>query len=339
MARGHPSFYCGKPSKAMPPVSVVVTCYNEEEYVGEAIRSVVQQTRYDAICEIIVVDDGSEDNSEKVIREWEDRCSKVHYVYQENQGLPVARNTGIELSSGDFIALQDGDDIWLETRLEHQLDFVHEHPDVGLLYGDVYSFGDEEGKKRGYCTQYKYEDDDVLHQLFAYDAPILPSTVLINRACFDSVELFDPDLHLGQDTDLWLRIAGEYPIHHVGEPLVLKRQHTDSLGTDIEVKARYLLQVADKIADLYPEIEDLREKRKAKIYSGVARNFSVSGERGKAVKAVLSALRFDPYVFKHHATLVFVLLPVTSSQLQWVRRRVQGLKRLMGEIMEQTVES
>jgi Glycosyltransferases involved in cell wall biogenesis len=214
----------------MNDVLVVITCYNEDKYIGNAIRSVLRQNRYDAISKIIVVDDGSEDNSEEVIREWEDRYEKIRCVHQKNQGLPVARNTGIQHSTGDFIALLDGDDIWLEDRLEHQLDFAAEHSDVGLLYGDVYNFGGEEEKKREYSTRYKYGDDDVLRRLYAYDAPILPSTALINRACFETVGFFDPNLRRGQDTDLWLRIASEHPVHHVGKPLALKRQRSDSLG-------------------------------------------------------------------------------------------------------------
>ena len=312
----------------MNSVSAVLTCYNEEKYIGDAIGSVVQQTRYDAISEIIVVDDGSEDNSEEVIREWGDRCGKLHYVYQENQGLPVARNTGIERSSGDFIALQDGDDIWLEERLEHQLCFLSDHPDVGLLYTDVYSFGEgEDGKKRGYCNRYEYGDSDLLRRLFVEGGSILPSTTLIDNECFRTVGLFDPSLRLGQDTDLWLRIASRYPIQHIQKPLVLKRQRDQSLGSNVEEKARYLLRVTDKIADLYPELDPLRKGRKAKIHGGLSRNRLVAGDRLGAVKSALRAISLDPRTPKHHATLGFALLPFGVRQLQWLRKRIQGAKR------------
>jgi glycosyltransferase involved in cell wall biosynthesis len=312
----------------MNSVSAVLTCYNEEKYIGDAIGSVVQQTRYDAISEIIVVDDGSEDNSEEVIREWGDRCSKLHYVHQENRGLPVARNTGIERSSGDFIALQDGDDIWLEERLEHQLCFLSDHPDVGLLYTDVYSFGEgEDGKKRGYCNRYEYGDSDLLRRLFVEGGSILPSTTLINNECFRTVGLFDPSLRLGQDTDLWLRIASRYPIQHIQKPLVLKRQRDQSLGSNVEEKARYLLRVTDKIADLYPELDPLRKGRKAKIHGGLSRNRLVAGDRLGAVKSALRAISLDPRTPKHHATLGFALLPFGVRQLQWLRKRIQGAKR------------
>jgi glycosyltransferase involved in cell wall biosynthesis len=308
--------------------SVVVTCYNEDEYIGDAIKSVLDQSCYDNISEIIVVDDGSVDNSEEVIRGWEDRCDKLHYVCQENQGLPGARNTGIERCSGDFIALLDGDDLWLEERLERQLSIVEEYPDVGMVYSDLYSFDErkDNSRQRGYCNQYEYGDDNLLRRFFVHDAPIIPSTTLINRDCFRTVGYFDPALLRGQDTDMWLRIAGEYPIHHVNEPLVLKRQRGDSLGADVEEKARYLLQVTDKIVDLYPELEPLQQKRNAKIYGGVARHLAVSGERTRAVKATLRAIRNDPAALKQYATLAFALLPVSTSQLRQLRGQVQEAK-------------
>ena len=314
----------------MQNVSAVVTCYNEDAYIGEAIQSVVHQSRYDDISEIIVVNDGSEDNSEEVIRRWQDRCDKLRYVYQENKGLPGARNTGIECCSEEFIALLDGDDIWLEERLERQLSVIEEYPNVGLVYSDVYSFGEREDnsrqRERGYCNRYEYSDDNVLQRFFVRGGPIIPSTTLINRDCFDTVGHFDPSLLRAQDTDMWLRIAGEYPIHHVNEPLVLKRQRGNSLGADVEEKARYLLQVTDKIVDLYPELQPLREKRNAKIYGGVARHLVVSGERVRAIKATLRAICHDPAALKQYATLAFALLPVSTSQLRWLRDQVQKAK-------------
>lgn len=309
-------------------ISVIVTCYNEEEYIGEAIKSIVQQTCYEVVSEIIVVDDGSEDNSEEVIRKWGDRCDELRYVHQENQGLPGARNTGIELSSGDFIALQDGDDLWLEDRLECQLPVIEEYSNVGLVYTDAYAFSQakRDSRRRIYCNGYEYEDDNVLKRFFVNGGPILPSTTLINRECFRKVGYFDTALLRGQDTDMWLRIAGEYPIHHVSQALVLKRQRADSLGADVEEKAKYLLQVHKKIADLYPELAPLRKKRDAKKYGDIARHLAVSGERVRGLKAAFRAIRHDPSAVKQYATLIFALLPATASQLLQLREWFQKAK-------------
>jgi glycosyltransferase involved in cell wall biosynthesis len=318
----------------MSNVSVVVTCYNEAQYIGDAIKSVVQQSCYDDILEIIVVNDGSEDGSEEMVREWEHRCDKLRYVYQENQGLPGARNTGIERCSGDFIALLDGDDIWLEHRLERQLQFVDSFKDVGLVYSDRYVFRDDvDNRHRRYANRYEYNEEHVLQKFFVNDGPIPPSATLINHECFDNVGLFDTDLLRAQDTDMWLRIISKYPIHHISEPLILKRQRSDSLSADVEEKAQYLLQVTDKIANRYPELDRLKHRRKGKIYGGVARNLTVGGERKKAVQAALQAITYDIFAPKHYATLIFTLLPVDYQNLQVLRKLIQAAKSSFRELV------
>jgi glycosyltransferase involved in cell wall biosynthesis len=312
----------------MSRVSVVITCYDQEEYIGDAIGSVVQQSRYDAILEIIVVDDGSTDDSEAVIRNWTSRCEKIQYVYQENQGVSAARNEGIRRSSGDYIAFLDGDDLWCEDRLAPQLELAEKHPDIGLFYGDVYSFEDDPADRtRGYCTRFEYDDEDVLPNLYFHGAPILTPTTLVQTDCFSEVGRFDPSLRQGEDRDMWLRVAAEYPIQHVGEPVALVRHGNESLSTDIDEKAKFMLQGADKMVELYPELDSLRKGRKAKIHSGLARNRLVSGNRTGAIKSALAAISHDPLTPKHHATLGFALLPFGTRQLQWLREWIQGVKR------------
>lgn len=314
----------------MSRVSVVVTCYNQEEYIGEAIGSVVRQTRYDAISEIIVVDDGSTDDSETLIRNWTNHCEKIQYVYQENQGVSAARNEGIRRSSGKYIAFLDGDDLWCEDRLTPQLELAEKHPEVGLFYGDVYSFEeDPNDRTRGYCTRFEYDDRDVLPKLYLHGGPILTPTTLIRSGCFGEVGLFDRSLRQAQDTDMWLRVTAEHPIHHVGEPVALVRQGNESLSTDIDGKAQQQLRVSDKISDLYPALASLCEVRKARIHSGLSRNRLFSGNRAGAVKSALNAIALGPLTMKHHATLGFTLLPLSARQLRWIRGRTQGAKRKM----------
>ena len=312
----------------MSRVSVVVTCYNQDEYIGDAIGSVVQQTRYDAISEINVVDDGSEDTSEKVIRKWEEHCEKVRYAYQKNQGVSAARNTGIRHSSGEYVAFLDGDDLWCEDRLEQQLNAAERYPKVGLFYGDVYSFeGDPENRTRGYCSRFDHADEDVLLKLYFHGGPILTPTTLVRFNCFDDVGLFDRSLRLDQDTDMWLRVAAEYPIHHVGKPVAMVREGNESLSTNIDGKAEHQLRVTDKIADLHPRLAHFREARTAKIRSGLSRNRLVSGDRMGAIRSALKAISHDPLTLKHHATLGFALLPLSVRQLQWLREWIQGARR------------
>ena len=311
-------------------VSVIVTCYNQEEYIGDAIGSVAEQTRFDMISEIIVVDDGSTDDSEDVIRRWADHCDEIQYIYQENQGVSAARNAGIRRASGDYIAFLDGDDLWCEDRLAPQLQQARKYPEVGLFYGDVYSFEDDpDDRTRGYCRRFEHDDEDVLPTLYRNGAPILTPTTLLRSDCFEEVGLFDRSLQQAQDTDMWLRVAAEYPVHHVGEPVALVREGNEGLSTDIDGKAKCMLRDTDKIADLYPELDSLRKSRKAKIHSGLSRNRLVCGNRMGAIESALRAISFNPFTPKHYATLGFALLPLSVRQLQWLRQRSQGVKRMI----------
>jgi hypothetical protein len=130
---------------------------------------------------------------------------------------------------------------------------------------------------------------------------------------------------------MWLRVAAEYSIHHVGKPVALVRQGNESLSTDIDEKAEYMLKGTDKIANLYPELRPLRKARKAKIHGGLSRNRLVSGNRMGAIKSALTAISQDPFTLKHHITLGYALLPLGTKQLQSLRERVQGVRRKVNQ--------
>jgi glycosyltransferase involved in cell wall biosynthesis len=303
----------------MVSISVVITCYNEEEYIGDSIESVISQTRYDLVDKVVVVDDGSEDGSREVIKEIVKREGKLEYIYQENEGLPGARNTGIERCDGDFFALQDGDDIWREDKIEVQAEVLKKYPRVGLLYSDFYLFGAGR-QKRMSPNRYQYTDENVLERLFQEGGPIIPSTTLINKRCFSKVGTFDTDLLRAQDTDLWLRIAEKYPIHHIREPLIFRREREGSLGSNLDSKLEYLFRVTEKIASRIPTLKPLVGRRKAMILSGIARQYLEQGKREAAIRASLRALTFRPFKLDALATLLFSLFPLPDRFLKQVLR-------------------
>ena len=125
----------------MPVVSAIIPTYNFGRFLGEAIQSVLDQTFTD--FELIVVDDGSTDDTREVVGSFND--SRIRYIYQENRGLPAARNTGIKASRGEYIAFLDSDDIWLTQNLELKVKSLDSHPDAGLVCSDGYNFDDATG--------------------------------------------------------------------------------------------------------------------------------------------------------------------------------------------------
>jgi glycosyltransferase involved in cell wall biosynthesis len=312
----------------MTSISVVVTCYNEEDYIGKSVRSVIGQTRYDLIDKLVVVNDGSKDGSEEVIMEIEKEHPKIEYLYQENKGLPSARNTGLERCTGDFVALLDGDDVWLDRKVEKQMQAIKKYPDVGLIYSDFYLFGMGE-RKRASPNQYKYYDGDVLERFFVEDGPIVPSTALINSECLKTVGKFDPELLRGQDTDLWLRIAEEYRFHHISDPLIYRRQRTDSLGKSHFEKAKYMMHVYDKAASRNPELRPLVGERKAKSLASRGRQLIDENRRWEAIWMLKEAFIRDPSSLEVQASLVFALLPLPNWVLQQI---LHGARKLRGTV-------
>jgi glycosyltransferase involved in cell wall biosynthesis len=177
-----------------PRISVIVPAYNSERYLGEALQSVLSQTRRP--FEVIVVDDGSSDGTPSVASSFGD---DVHYVRQPNGGIGAARNHGVDLAAGDYIAFLDADDVWEPDKLERQLAALEEEPQPDLVFGLVRQFVSPElpaeAKARLRCPD---------HSQPGYFA----GAMLVSRAIFERVGPFATDLHVGEFID-WMARARE----------------------------------------------------------------------------------------------------------------------------------
>ena len=221
----------------MPEVSVIIPTYNRKEMVQEAVESVLSQTYQD--FELIVVDDGSEDGTGEVLRER--FGERIVYFYQKNQGVSGARNRGIGISRGKYIAFLDSDDLWLRKKLERQVQFMQQNPEAMICYTD------EIWIRKGVRVNPKKKHAKHSGWIYPQCLPlciISPSSALMRRELLEEVGGFDPEFPVCEDYDLWLRVALRYPIHLIPEKLIVKRGgHPDQLshrswGNDIwRVKA------------------------------------------------------------------------------------------------------
>jgi glycosyltransferase involved in cell wall biosynthesis len=320
--------------------SVVIPCYNSADDVGEAIGSVLQQTRDDYVQEIVVVDDGSTDHSEEVIRSWEDHDERVRYIYQENQGPSVARNRGVAEVNSQYIAFLDADDLWKSEKLERQLSFLNDHPDVALVCSD-YLVEQKGERSRMRARHLDYRHEDVLERLYLRGGPVLMSTVIIKKGVFQQIGGFDPSIPIGQDTDLWLRIAAEHSIHHLSVPLTIKRSRSDSVSEDMVEKVKYLRTITDRLADQYSRLESLQEQRQAILSGRLARFWLRRGNREKAWKEALRALRENPTSIHAFSFVALTMMPLPTPQiiqivqgLGKVRKSLTGLKTALFSSMK-----
>lgn len=196
----------------MPKVSIIIPTYNRAKLISRAIESVLAQTYKD--YEIIIVDDGSTDNTQEVLAVYMDR---IRYVRQSNKGISGARNRGIGEVQGEYVAFLDSDDTWVPEKLAVQVEVLDRNKKVGIVYSRMQIF-DEEGKPCGFKPEEKTGKNYL--ELLEIRGDITTSTVVTRKECFDKVGVFDPNLPPMEDFDMWLRISRFYDIYEVESPIL-----------------------------------------------------------------------------------------------------------------------
>jgi glycosyltransferase involved in cell wall biosynthesis len=206
-----------------PLVSVIIPTYNRKGFLIEAITSVLDGSFCD--YEVIVVDDGSTDGTAEAISELED---PIRYHYQSNRGVSNARNTGVQLSGGKYIAFLDSDDLWQNMKLEFQVDFLANNPEFRICHSDEIWI--RNGTRINQKDRHRKFSGDIFEKCLPL-CIISPSSILMERSVFDDLGGFDETLPVCEDYDLWLRMTLRYVVGFVRDPLVIKRGgHPDQLS-------------------------------------------------------------------------------------------------------------
>lgn len=217
-------------------ISVVIPAYNAEKTIARAVDSVLAQTR--PADEIIVIDDGSKDHTADIVQSYGDQ---VVFIQQENAGVSVARNKGIEHAAADWIAFLDADDEWLPEKLKLQSEHLERNPDLKWTYSNFYRKEHSEGypmasqNPDGFLN--RLENGEVARDYFEIDprgANAWTSTLLVHQSVFDKVGRFVPDMKRGQDNDLWYRIAYQFPsVGYLARPLAI--YHADTPHSSVKI--------------------------------------------------------------------------------------------------------
>jgi len=219
-------------------VSVVIPTYNCLALVGRAIRSALEQTY--PPWEVIVVDDGSTDGTQEFVRgEFGDR---INYHYQENGGEGAARNTGIRMCSGDWIAFLDADDWWVQEKLELQVAQVRNYPGAGIIACGAFSHGVESEEARELHIPMPFTRE-VLRELLKSRTVFPPGTAMVRRDVFAQVGGFTEGLPLGADREMWSRIVAQYEATGVHQPLLNVAELPTSMSSDPDRILRFGWQV------------------------------------------------------------------------------------------------
>jgi len=185
-----------------PTVSIILATFNREKYLREAIVSALEQTYHD--FELIVIDDGSTDNTKKMISAFRD--PRLIYVYQENKGRSIARNVALNMAKGQYIAFLDSDDLYLPEKLALQVQYLDSNPHVGMIYTSAYCIN---GEGNFIPHKYKTTISGSIYKKIAFFRPVtitLP-IVMVRREIIDAVGEFDEKMDRFEDTDMWRRIS------------------------------------------------------------------------------------------------------------------------------------
>jgi glycosyltransferase involved in cell wall biosynthesis len=223
-------------------VSVIIPCYNAARFIGETLQSVLSQTHVDTCA--IVVDDHSTDDTADIAERFGPR---VRVMRQHQQGgVSAARNAAMDVADGDAIAFLDGDDRWHPEKIARQVAYLEAHPECGVVHTAVRHINGagEEIERPGGAIPWRIADGQCLGDLLAHNT-ITTSTVVIRRTALDT-DRFPEDLRMGEDWDLWLRLAARTEFGYLGDPLTDYRIHDSNTTRNLELVLRARLTVIDR---------------------------------------------------------------------------------------------
>lgn len=314
----------------MPAISVIIPTYNAANFLREAIDSVLAQTFQD--FELIVVDDGSQDDTELVAQEYGDRLT---YIRQDNRGPGAAKNTGIKNSRAPLIATLDADDKWLPLKLERQYEYMSKHPEIGMVNGNFSTFNEN-----GIVTYLVDGNLRKTYQGYIFDKLIIKNfiasgVVMFRRECLDKVGLFPEDFKISEDWHLWLRISKEYKVGYIDERMAMYRWQNQSLTWNYAKSYPDRLGVLDEIISLYPDYFRTKKWLVRKAYESLFIRYGYAlynyGDYRNARQKFFRSLRYNPIQYKSYLYLLAVIVPSRLKQSLLSAKRKLGIRFMPAE--------
>ncbi len=283
--------------KLLIDISVLIPTYNNARFVGEAIQSVLNQTYKN--YEIIVIDDGSTDNTGDIVARFNKR---VKYIKQQNMGLSGARNTGILHAKGEFFAFLDSDDLWTPLFLAASIAKIQEDKSVGLTYS-WWDYIDENGIKLP--EQGKYiQRGNIFHELVISNRfPTI--SVLVRKRCLDEIGFFDESLTALEDWDLWLRTAEKgWLFENIPQVLAHYRRHSNNMTLDINRMERNQLKVLNKLEESFcsDNLSDLISHSRANVFLNSALNYYLQNKTPSSYNSFKKAILIWPDILSQEDT-------------------------------------
>jgi glycosyltransferase involved in cell wall biosynthesis len=290
-------------------VAVILPCYNAANFLTRALDSVLAQTHQN--CRVWVVDDGSTDETAQVVKRYP---TNVEYFCQEHAGQSAARNRGIDLSGGTYIAFLDADDYWFPEKLQQQIAVLEKSPNVGLVCTDCATL--KEGRDAGrYFGNGKIPKTGRLFERLTRECFVFTPTVVIRRKCLEEIGRFNQSLVVSEDFHLWLRIAARWDVAVIPELLAVREILREglSLSTHPEI---YLQNGIAALEDVRAHCTGLSSRETSALRKAIMERYYVYGsyllENGEIEESrakLAKALRGHPTHWRAWAKLGLSVLP------------------------------
>lgn len=341
----------------MDTISVILPTYNRANYIKDAIESVLNQTYRN--IELLIIDDGSTDNTQAVIEHYL-KDNRIRYIKQKNSGAAAARNKGLELSKGKYVAFLDSDDIWEKDKLEIQIEVMNTLPDVAIVFSDFSAKRQdgliEKSHIRTYfmvLDTYKLSYGDVfshrntlkngekvywgdIYKTMIFGNIILTSTTLFRQEVFNSAGVFDINYKTLEDYDLFLKLTKGFTAAFIDKPIICYRYSEKQLSGDLFFGklCTNLIDIFNKnIASIKDEefLQKNRKKIKQRlgIYHAMQAYYHFSHDNmAQAAKSYWQSIHNNPGNYRSYIYLLFSILPVSITRLIRNLKLLKNVSRL-----------
>ncbi len=308
-----------------PAVSVVIPTYNRADFILESVTSVLDQTFQD--FEVVVVDDGSSDNTPALIRSVAD--SRIRYLYQVNKGVAAALNMGWRAARGDYIGRLDSDDRWHPDLLMRLVPTLESNPAIGLAYARA-QWMDQKGRRLPQMLGAPEKFPNQTLKSLLYGDFVCPVAVIFRRACIEQVNGYDETLIANEDWDLWIRMSTLSRFAYLEEVLADYRTHPGNLTSSASLRLARLTDDRVRVLDKFysnPEVPraawDIKQLAYRNVYMDIAMRWLYAGHWRTAMDYAGKAIRASPHRPSAAIRLLYlVIFQRYLSKMSWGNRLV-----------------
>jgi glycosyltransferase involved in cell wall biosynthesis len=306
-------------------VSVIIPTYNCAKYIAGALESVLNQSYRN--FEIVVVDDGSTDNTKEILNSYITN-GLIRYIYQTNQGPGAARNKGVEASSGEYVAFLDADDQLVSNSLESRKQFLDEHQEVMLVFADYFQSVENlslltphlrnsgfldffQGATEGNIGKRYFFNEKFIRLYLKFSPhPIWVCTVMVRKSLVHKVGQFRTDIFIGEDVDYWIRSTARYKIGYIDEPLAIYNYNVTSLTKNVEKYCNDAIKMYSRYLDSESLDKEVLHKQMSSLYFSLGYHYILNNRYDKARSALMTSLRYNLMNFVSIKCLIMSFIPL-----------------------------